>query len=74
VLYAVARSSADITGLVCKSAMTQDTIQEPGQICDASSPVRDLSLVPGEQINLIRLLAVGHGYSGISLVARWEAR
>jgi hypothetical protein len=50
VLYAVARSSADITGMVLQKCYAPGPIQEPVPICDASSPVRDLSLVPGEQI------------------------
>jgi DNA-binding beta-propeller fold protein YncE len=44
VLYAVARSSADISGLVLQQC------QEPGQMCDVNNPARELSLIPGEQI------------------------
>jgi len=42
-IYAVARLSANITGLVLQCPV-------PGQRCDANDPARDLSLVPGEQI------------------------
>jgi hypothetical protein len=49
VLYAVARSSADITGLVLQCPPS--TMQPPSAgTCDPNDPARDLSLVPGEQI------------------------
>jgi DNA-binding beta-propeller fold protein YncE len=67
VLYAVARSSADITGLVLQKCHDPGQIQEPGQICDASSPVRDLSLVPGEQITSSVFLPSGTDIRGFLL-------
>ena len=58
VLYAVARTSPDVTGLVLQC-------QAPGQYCD--SPVRDLSLVPAEQINSSVFLPSGNDVRGFLL-------
>jgi len=58
VLYAVARASPDITGLVLQC----------GQHCDTNdSTTRDLSLVPGEQITSSVFLPVGTDVRGFLL-------
>ena len=67
VLYAVARSSADITGMVLQKCYAPGPIHEPVPICDASSPVRDLSLVPGEQITSSAFLPSGTDVRGFLL-------
>jgi len=58
VLYAVARTSPDITGMVLQC-------QSPGQICDGT--IRDLSLVPGEQIRSSAFLPSGTDVRGFLL-------
>jgi DNA-binding beta-propeller fold protein YncE len=67
VLYAVARSSADITGMVLQKCYDPGPIEEPVPICDASGPVRDLSLVPGEQITSSVFLPSGTDVRGFLL-------
>ena len=60
-LYAVARASADITGLVLQC-------QADGQHCDPSDRIlRDLSLVPGEQITSSAFLPSGTDIRGFLL-------
>ena len=58
VLYAVARTSPDITGMVLQC-------QSPGQYCDGTT--RDLSLVPGEQIKSSVFLPSGTDVRGFLL-------
>ena len=58
VLYAVARTSPDITGMVLQC-------QSPGQYCDGTA--RDLSLVPGEQIKSSVFLPSGTDVRGFLL-------
>jgi DNA-binding beta-propeller fold protein YncE len=67
VIYAVARASADITGMVlqqCQAAGQQSAWQH----CDANDPTaRDLSLVPGEQITSSVFLPSGTDVRGFLL-------
>ena len=66
VLYAVARASADITGLVLQCQ--EGGQHEVGQHCDASDPTsRDLSLVPSEQIKSSVFLPSGTDVRGFLL-------
>src|SRR6202142_521907 len=58
VLYAVARTSPDITGMVLQC-------QSPGQYCDGTA--RDLSMVPGEQIKSSVFLPSGTDVRGFLL-------
>jgi DNA-binding beta-propeller fold protein YncE len=67
VLYAVARATPDITGMVLQKCYAPGPIQEPVPICDASSPVRDLSLVPGEEITSSVFLPSGTDVRGFLL-------
>ena len=61
VLYAVARASADVTGMVLQCQAT-------GQHCDVNDPdSRDLSLVPGEQIMSSVFLPSGTDVRGFLL-------
>jgi DNA-binding beta-propeller fold protein YncE len=61
VLYAVARATPDITGLVLQC-------REPGQHCDVNDPsARDLSLVPGEEITSSVFLPSGTDVRGFLL-------
>jgi DNA-binding beta-propeller fold protein YncE len=58
VIYAVARASPDITGMVLQC-------QAPGQHCDPiAATARDLSLVPGEQIKSSAFLPSGTDVRG----------
>ena len=60
-LFAVARASPDITGMVLQC-------QAVGQHCDANDPTsRDLSLVPGEQITSSVFLPSGADVRGFLL-------
>jgi len=60
-LYAVALASPDITEMVLQC-------QSPGQICDPSTPsLRDLSLVPSEQIKSSAFLPSGNDIRGFLL-------
>jgi DNA-binding beta-propeller fold protein YncE len=61
ILYAVARTSADITGMLLQC-------QAVGQACDMSHPTtRDLSLVTGEQITSSTFLPSGVDVRGFLL-------
>ena len=61
VLYAVARATPDITGLVLQC-------REPGQHCNVNDPgARDLSLVPGEEITSSVFLPSGTDVRGFLL-------